>query len=149
MAGHVSIIGMNQDSTQALLGLKTLPQDTLAWIEVVRRGVPTATIRRVARSLGWTMAVLASTIDIPLRTLHRKQSAAGRLPKADSERLVRLVRVFARAQEVLGTSKRAAAWLEGPVLGLGGRAPRSLLDTDAGGELALLELGRLEHGIFS
>jgi uncharacterized protein (DUF2384 family) len=59
-----------------------------------------------------------------------------------------LVRVIARAVEVLGTSEKALRWLNAPVRSLGDRPPVSLLNSPEG--IARIEdtLGRIEHGVW-
>jgi len=59
-----------------------------------------------------------------------------------------LVRVIARAVEVLGTSEKALRWLNAPVRSLGDQAPASLLNSPEG--IASVEdaLGRIEHGVW-
>lgn len=59
-----------------------------------------------------------------------------------------LVRVIARAVEVLGTSEKALRWLNAPVRSLGDQPPTSLLGSPEG--IARIEdtLGRIEHGVW-
>ncbi len=62
--------------------------------------------------------------------------------------LKQLVRVVARAVEVLGTSDKALRWLNAPVRSLGDQTPVSLLNSPAG--IARVEdaLGQIEHGVW-
>ena len=153
MAHLIMLSGMRLDATtlsaHVLLGLRKAPRNELAWVEVIRSGVSGRAADKLAAPLDWTLQELATAINVPLRTLHRHKAAGTRLLKGDAERLVRFAQVLERVQAVFEDPKKSAAWLSGPVLGLGGRAPRELLDTDAGATLVLSELDRLEHGIFS
>jgi putative toxin-antitoxin system antitoxin component (TIGR02293 family) len=72
-----------------------------------------------------------------------------RLSASESDRLYRLARIAARAEEVLGASEEARRWLVAPNRALGSVAPLSLLDTDEGARQVEAILGRLEHGVFS
>lgn len=67
---------------------------------------------------------------------------------SETQSLERLVRVIARAVEVLGTSEKALRWINAPVRSLGDRTPVSLLDSLEG--IANIEdaLGRIEHGVW-
>jgi putative toxin-antitoxin system antitoxin component (TIGR02293 family) len=56
-------------------------------------------------------------------------------------------RVFARAEEVLGSREYARAWLMGPSYAFGARRPVDLLCSTSGAQEVLDELGRLQHGI--
>lgn len=59
-----------------------------------------------------------------------------------------LVRVAARAIEVLGTSEKALRWINTPVRSLGDRTPMSLLDSPEGLTSVEDALGRIEHGVW-
>ncbi len=59
-----------------------------------------------------------------------------------------LVRIIARAVEVLGSSEKALRWLNAPIPVLGNQTPVSLLESPEG--IARVEdaLGRIQHGIW-
>jgi putative toxin-antitoxin system antitoxin component (TIGR02293 family) len=59
-----------------------------------------------------------------------------------------LVRVIARAVEVLGTSEKALRWLNTPIRSLGDQTPASLLGTPEGITSVEDALGRIEHGVW-
>jgi putative toxin-antitoxin system antitoxin component (TIGR02293 family) len=59
-----------------------------------------------------------------------------------------LVRVIARAVEVLGTSEKALRWLNAPIRSLGDQTPASLLNTPEGIKRVEDALGRIEHGVW-
>ncbi len=61
----------------------------------------------------------------------------------------RMLMIFNRSVEVLGSKESALNWLNSPIVGLGGRKPIELLDSSAGFEMLINELGRLECGVFS
>ena len=81
------------------------------------------------------------------RTLSRRKDA-GQPEAMESDRLVRLERVFAHAVEVFETTERARDWLETPNRALGDHRPLELLETDAGAREVYEALGRVDHGIF-
>jgi putative toxin-antitoxin system antitoxin component (TIGR02293 family) len=56
-------------------------------------------------------------------------------------------RIVARAERAFGDSTKARAWLERKTRALGGHAPRTLLDSEAGRKAVGDLLGRIEHGI--
>ena len=70
------------------------------------------------------------------------------LSPEESDRVLRLARVAAQAEEVLGGREDAVKWLHRPSRSLGGHKPLELVRTDAGSELVVDVLGRLEHGVF-
>lgn len=59
--------------------------------------------------------------------------------------------IIKRAREVFASEEKAKAWLNSPVTALGGMSPLEVIKLrgDAGVELVLAELGRIEHGIIS
>jgi putative toxin-antitoxin system antitoxin component (TIGR02293 family) len=59
-----------------------------------------------------------------------------------------LVRVIARAVEVLGTSEKALRWLNVPVRALDDHSPASLLGSAEGRARIEDVLGRIEHGVW-
>jgi putative toxin-antitoxin system antitoxin component (TIGR02293 family) len=83
------------------------------------------------------------------RTLMRKRKARARLSPAESDRLARIVRTIARAEEALADREKARRWLRKPNRALAGKRPLDLLDNDAGTRVVERILGRIEHGVYS
>jgi hypothetical protein len=59
-----------------------------------------------------------------------------------------LVRLIARAVEVLGNSEKAVRWMNAPIRSLGNQTPISLLDSPDGIKRVEDSLGRIEHGVW-
>lgn len=136
---------------QALGGKAVLRQRPATYTAVIARtraGLPYATLEAIATGFAIPLAVLVHILHLPPRTLARRKKS-GRLSPGESDRLLRLARVVARAAEVLGSDERAGAWLRGPVRALGGVRPLDLLDTDLGAQQVEQVLGRIEHGVYS
>jgi putative toxin-antitoxin system antitoxin component (TIGR02293 family) len=86
---------------------------------------------------------------LPPRTWQRRKSE-GRLKAVESDRLWRLLRLFAKATELFeGNSPAASAWFQQPVEGLGGCTPLEMAETEVGAREVEELIGRLEHGVFS
>jgi putative toxin-antitoxin system antitoxin component (TIGR02293 family) len=83
------------------------------------------------------------------RTLLRKKTAGTNLSPTESDRLARVVRIIARAEEALGERDKAHRWLRKPNRALEGRRPLDLLESDAGARMVERILGRIEHGVHS
>lgn len=132
--------------------LKSEPASDLELAELVREGLPAAALEYFARELGRWQAVTAMAlyrlVGSP-RTLQRKLAEHGTLSRDESDRLARVARVVARAEEALGEPERAHHWLGRPNRAMAGETPISLLDSDAGARLVERVLGRIEHGVFS
>jgi putative toxin-antitoxin system antitoxin component (TIGR02293 family) len=54
-----------------------------------------------------------------------------------------------RAEEAFGDEEKARRWLSRPNRAVGGHAPLTLLDSDAGALAVERVLGRIEHGVYS
>jgi putative toxin-antitoxin system antitoxin component (TIGR02293 family) len=68
-------------------------------------------------------------------------------PEDQSDLAVRIARIQAMANEVLGDRRKANHWLRRANGALAGRTPLSLLDTEEGGKRVEAVLGRIAHGI--
>jgi len=130
--------------------LGTVPQDALAAAELVRKGLPPRALDSLKTKLGTSLDDLAETLNLPKRTLERRLSAPEiRLNDKESERVFRLARVVARAEEVFGELDKALRWLGKENRALGGAKPIGLLDTDVGATAIEDVLTRIEFGVAS
>jgi putative toxin-antitoxin system antitoxin component (TIGR02293 family) len=116
-------------------------------VNLVRKGVPWSLYQGVVVDLGFNDQTASGVLHIPVRTLARRKGA--RLEPQESERFMRLVRLVARATEVLGTREKALRWMQASNRALEGVSPISLLDTDIGTQAAEAVLTRIEFGVFS
>lgn len=90
----------------------------------------------------------ASAVHLSPRTLHSRIRENKDFDALQSDRVVLIMHVMERGQEVFGDSGRFRRWLDSPRPGLGGRKPVDRLDDLAGIGEVLAELGRIEHGVF-
>jgi putative toxin-antitoxin system antitoxin component (TIGR02293 family) len=128
------------------LGLSRVP--FLELVDEVTRGFPFGAFERLRRNTSWDAEILASLLDIPQRTLSRRKQE-GRFHADESDRLLRMSRLFGRAVQLFeGDSNAASAWLGRPLPALGNARPIDLAKT----EIGALEVERvilaLEHGVF-
>jgi putative toxin-antitoxin system antitoxin component (TIGR02293 family) len=130
-----------------VLGKTVTKADDLA--ELVRKGLPAISIAVLAARLNLGNTVLSRKLGIPQRTLTRRLSQRSRLTAAESDRTVRLARVYANAVEMIGDEEKAVAWLGTPNRALGGERPLDQLDTDVGAREVEDVLGRIAHGVYS
>jgi len=119
--------------------------DTLAVVRLVRDGLPAAAAQFVVDSGRLTLAetnhlvLLGKTLTI--------QSRRGTLTSSQSDRLLRIARVIAIAEETFGGRELAATWLRRATTALDGERPLYLLDTAEGARAVETLLGRVAHGI--
>ena len=119
-----------------------------AVIDRVRAGLPYAALEAVASRFEIPQETLVRVLALPLRTLARRKKER-RLRADESDRLLRLTRAAALAEEVLGTREKAAAWLRKANRALGGVSPLDRLDTDLGARQVEQILYRVAHGVYS
>jgi putative toxin-antitoxin system antitoxin component (TIGR02293 family) len=117
--------------------------------QLVRKGLPATSVTALAEKLDLGNAVLSRKLGIPQRTLTRRLSQRSRLTVAESDRTVRLARVYANAVEMIGDEKKAVEWLRTPNRALGGEIPLDQLDTDLGARTVEDILGRIAYGVYS
>ncbi len=120
----------------------------LDYVELVRRGLPYRAFKATLDRLALPEKEVLASLRLAPRTMARRP-ASGLLNEVESERVLRLARVAADAEEVLGSWENAKAWLITESRALGGRRPLDLLDTDVGAESVRDVLGRIAHGVFS
>lgn len=114
----------------------------------VKEGLPYLALEAMAARLGIPLGELTAILGLPPRTLARRKRSK-RLSSEESDRLVRLGRVVALAEDILGDRERATRWLQRPNRALGQRVPLTCLDTDLGARSVEEVLQRLAHGVYS
>src|ERR1700690_45223 len=110
--------------------------------EAIREGFPSAVVEELMRASGLTLKELAESLDLSPRSLQRRRRS-GRLARFESDRLYRLARIVALAQQSLGDRDNAVRWLKRSNRALGGIAPVSAIDTELGARQVEDVLGRI------
>jgi putative toxin-antitoxin system antitoxin component (TIGR02293 family) len=113
--------------------------------QAIRDGFPPAVVKELMRTSGLTLKELASALDLSPRSLQRRRRS-GKLARYESDRLYRLARIVAIANECLGDHERAMRWLKHPNRALGGFAPVAAIDTELGARQVESILGRIAYG---
>jgi len=147
MAGRATARKDALGETMAILGLRRV-DDLLELAPIIRNGLPANAFTAVAAKLELSVQATAESLGLAKRTIARRIERKQPLAAEESERVVRLARVFAQAMTTLGSAEKARRWVQKPNRALGGEAPLRLLDTDIGAGAVLEELGRIEHGVF-
>ena len=152
---HSAVVSANSRSSgvraQGLrivsLGLKAASAGDL--IQQIQQGFAFAALQTLAAESGIALSQLAAVLGIPERTLARRK-AERKLTWEESERLLRVARVFESAVELFEDDVPAAVrWLTTPRKALSGQAPLTYSRTEVGAREVAGLIGRLEHGIFS
>jgi putative toxin-antitoxin system antitoxin component (TIGR02293 family) len=116
---------------------------------MTREGLPVKTLPALAQELSIELKALAKVVGISDRTLSRRLASGSRLSAEESDRTMRVARVFAQSKDTFGNPAKAAHWLNSPNRVMEGETPLSLLDTDAGVKWVETILGRIDYGIYS
>lgn len=83
-------------------------------------------------ALNLDQSAVESVLDISVRTLQRRRKQGSDLTPAESDRLWRLLHVWARSQAAFASDDAARTWLKTPHGLLGGETPLERLDTEPG-----------------
>jgi putative toxin-antitoxin system antitoxin component (TIGR02293 family) len=138
--GHSEIPGRT-------LGLRAENSGEL--IRQVERGFAFNALRSMESHSGISVARIAAIIGIPERTLARRKTE-GRLTSDESERLLRIARVFENAVDLFECdSTNALKWLTAPKRVFENQTPLEYSRTELGAREVENLMGRLEHGVFS
>jgi len=128
-----------------LLGLRTF--DTAQLLKRVLEGLSISAWERFARNTAIPTSQLLSSVQISSRTITRRREE-GRLHPDESDRLLRVTRVYAKALALFdGDAKLTRHWLLSPQLALGDATPLDYAATEVGANEVENLIGRLEHGI--
>jgi putative toxin-antitoxin system antitoxin component (TIGR02293 family) len=112
------------------------------------KGLPYRSLEHIAQSYGLSLTQLSPVVGVSLRTLSRRRRE-GKFRPHESDRVGRLARVLAQADETFGDHHKAGRWLVTEIRALGYVAPLTLMVNDAGVRAVEQILGRIDHGVFS
>jgi len=119
------------------------------WHERIIEGLPFAAVDNVKARASLTDAEIARLLGIGEATLRRARAARAALDPPTSDRLYRLSKAIAVAEEVLEGQSNAMSWMRRPQPGLGGQVPLDLLVTHAGADQVEALLRRIDYGVYT
>lgn len=145
-ASSVTARSSRHDYT-GLIGVKV--KNSIELIKHVEEGLAFTVVEALQQQMDLPTKEMARLLDIKFRTLLRRKEA-GRLQPAESDRVLRASRLFARAQDLFdGDQEAARGWLTKPQRALGGATPLEIAKTEVGAREVEQIIGRLEHGVFT
>jgi len=134
-------------SYMSLLGLRS--QDPIRIVKRLEKGLDFQALERFQKNTGLSTSELAEVVVITMRTLHRRKEQ-GRLEPEESDRLMRVSRIFGKALELFeGDSEAARQWISTRQSALRGERPIVLTKTDLGAREVEALINRLEHGVLT
>ena len=117
-------------------------------IRSIEDGLPISNFKKLQDSLDLPDKDLAKYMRIPKSTLALRKKR-GKFSFEESERLLRLQRLFEKALDVFKNADLAKKWLKEDAYGLGDIPPLEYAATEIGAREVEDLLGRIEHGVFS
>ncbi len=115
-------------------------------VEVVRLGFWPAVIDELFDGGVLTKSDMEHLV-MPRRTLNHRIKKGQRLTREESDRVARVARIVAMAEETFGNLDKASSWLHRPKRSFGGQTPIDLLDTEEGARVVEDRLFRIAHGL--
>ncbi len=112
-----------------------------------REGLPSSVLGDISVYLDMPQKQLYDAVGVSRSTIAARIKGNQPLSSAESDKVVRIAKVLKRASEVLDDKEQARIWLRREIRSIGGVPPITMLDTEAGYELILDTLGRIEQGI--
>lgn len=131
-------------TSHELLGLSY--HTTHELVMCAREGLPATTFDRLQELLDVRASELHDLVRLPQRTLYRRRQE-GRLQPDESERVLRMARLYERAEDVLRERERALRWLKAPHRALDGQSPLQYAGTELGAREVEDLLGRIAYGM--
>lgn len=128
-----------------LLGMRT--RDTAELLRKVEEGLSYSALERLQKAIDLSLKQMAEQLRIPPRTLSRRREQ-GKLEPDESDRLLRLSRIFAKTLGLFeGDTDAAKRWLRTPQRALADSPPIEFARTEVGAREVENLIGQLEHGI--
>jgi len=128
-----------------LLGMEEVGTSEL--VRRVSEGFPYGVLENFRGNVGLSAGEVADLVQINPRTLSRRKRE-GRLHADESDRVLRLSRVYGRALGLFGGDLgKARHWLSTPKVALGGESPLEYSRVDVGAQEVVDLIGRIEHGV--
>ena len=124
-------------------------RETEQWHERILGGLEFEAVEKVKARASLTDAEIAPLLGIAEATLRRARASGATLDVSTSDRLYRLSKAIAIAEEVLEGAPNAMTWLRRPQPALGGQVPLQLLVTQAGADEVETLLRRIDYGVYT
>jgi putative toxin-antitoxin system antitoxin component (TIGR02293 family) len=134
---------------ELLSGPRDEVRETGQWHERILEGLPFAAVEKVKARASLTDAEVARLLGIGEATLRRARASGATLDAATSDRLYRLSKVLAVAEEVLEGAGNAMNWMRRPQPALSGQVPLELLVTQAGADEVETLLRRIDYAVYT
>jgi putative toxin-antitoxin system antitoxin component (TIGR02293 family) len=119
------------------------------WHERILDGLEFEAVERNTARASLTDPEMPRLLAIGEATLRRARAAGSPLDPATSDRLYRLTKIIATAEEVLESAANAMTWLRRAQPALRGEIPLERLVTQAGADEVETLLRRIDYGVYT
>lgn len=133
----------------AIAGKKNASREPERWHDRILEGLEFAAAEDVKARASLTDPELAKLLGIGEATLRRARASGRTLDSTTSDRLYRLSKIIAVAEEALEGPDNAMSWLRRPQPALAGQVPLELLVTQAGADQVETLLRRIDYGVYT
>ena len=123
------------------------PPFTFDWREI-ERGLPLSTLEEFSTYSGIAVKDFLEVV-IPARTLKHRRQKKESLNLDESDRLVRVARLYELAVKGFGDPDKARRWLTKPKMRFDERTPLSMMHTGLGGQGVEEMLYQIDEGVFA
>jgi len=123
------------------------PISDVELIGLVRHGLPSEGVALLADKLDISPGELSKYLHVSNKTLQRYKGKP--LDINMSDRLLTLARVYVKCLDIFESEENSVKWLKSPIPALGDARPLDYLDTNAGADMVMSLLGRIEYGVYS
>lgn len=141
----VSLAGEARRRARDIPDVSTFP----SMAQTIKAGLMPSSLYALQEMLGITKQELAARVNIPKATLDRRARLGQALLPDETERVLRLFRLFRIAEETLGNADKARLWFHTPSKALGGASPLEYADNEPGAREVENLLGRIQYGVYS
>jgi len=105
--------------------------------------------KKIADKAPFTQAEWASILHISERTLQRYAKSNSHFAPINAERALQIAKILDQGEFTFGNTNKFYQWLKGNPYMLEGDLSLDSLSTFDGIEKVLIQLGRIQHGIFA
>lgn len=145
LPAEIAVEGAERNPFAPIITIITGSADEI--IKRTREGFPASVFGDISTYLQMPQTQLFDALGVSRSTVSNRKKGDQPLSVMESDKVVRVAKVLARATNVLGDDEQARTWLCREIRSIGGVPPITMLDTEAGYELVMDTLGRIEHGI--
>ncbi len=142
MAGSVITAVFEKLGGRAALGTVVASEADLARVVLAR--IPLKALKHVEGPVLSNLEI--QTFIIPARTQRHRRQKKEPLTVDESDRLVRMTRIQALAEDVFDDGEKASRWLRQPLGELSGKPPLEVAQTEAGARLIEQILAKIDWG---